>query len=153
MVNIRIANIRDAAAITHISKTVAMEFNVPEFSEEGKNHFIPSLTVEHTLDKLQGDFTYWVAEKVDQAIGYIAFKGASHLYNLFVLKEFQRQGVAKMLWLYAKSAALAANNLDRITVNASTYSVPVYDRFGFSAIGAKQQYKGFVFTPMVLLLK
>jgi hypothetical protein len=54
------------------------------------------------------------------------------------------------LWQYAQKHALASNQVDEFTVNATPYSVPVYERFGFVVAGDRVERKGIAYVPMIL---
>jgi predicted GNAT family N-acyltransferase len=60
----------------------------------------------------------------------------------------QNQGFSRSLWLHVKGIALANGHAGSFTVNATPYAVPVYERFGFAATGARVDKNGISFVPM-----
>ena len=79
-----------------------------------------------------------------------ALRGEAHLYYLFVAKPHQRRGIARELWLTVKEACLKSGHRGVITVNSSTYAIPVYLRFGFVRTGPPEQKDGVLHHPMEL---
>ena len=94
------------------------------------------------------DFSYLIAEVGSELAGVVALRDKRHLYHLFVAQAHQGKGIGRGLWLMVKESALGAGNNGDFTVNSSLNAVPVYERFGFSPIGAKVEKNGVVFLPM-----
>jgi GNAT superfamily N-acetyltransferase len=148
MYTIRPAVPEDAGRISLFIVELAKEFIVNEFRVEGQRYFLGELTPEKMQERLLGEFRFFLAEKKKNLVGVAAVRGSTLLYYLFVGKTFQRQGIAKQLWLIAKEACLHSNSSGFFTVNASTYSVPVYERLGFIRRGPPQEMRGVVYHPM-----
>ncbi|MCH8529481.1 MAG: GNAT family N-acetyltransferase [Saccharospirillum sp.] len=79
-------------------------------------------------------------------VGYLAIKGGSHLYHLFVSEAHQGKGIAKQLWM----AAIEGSPVKCFTLRSSLYAVPVYKRFGFEESGPAGLKDGISFQPMEL---
>lgn len=75
--------------------------------------------------------------------GFITLRDGQHLFNLFVARERQGQGLARALWQQVAQPG------QRYTVNAALPAVPVYERLGFQAAGEAQTVHGVAFMPMV----
>jgi GNAT superfamily N-acetyltransferase len=84
--------------------------------------------------------------------GVAGLKDCSHLLHFFVAPEFQRQGIGRELWEAVKSQALLFGNTRGFTVNATSFAVPVYERFGFRAGGDRIIAGSIAYTPMRLVL-
>jgi GNAT superfamily N-acetyltransferase len=97
------------------------------------------------------NYHYQVAEANGQLIGVVAVRDSGHLFHLFVPATFQRQGIARLLWRLAREQAISSGNPGRFTVNSSLVAVPVYERFGFVAIGPVLTKHGICFQPMDLV--
>jgi GNAT superfamily N-acetyltransferase len=136
-----------------ISKLI-MELSEPFFlspSREGAEPFLASVSKEAERGYLSAsNFSYFAAKANDNLAGFIALRDNSHLFHLFVAKEFQGKGLATQLWSMAKAKALEAGNPGEFTVNSSLNAVPVYKRFGFVRQGEVQSMHGISFQPMRL---
>lgn len=87
--------------------------------------------------------------EVDGTIaGFIAIRDGTHLFNLFVARTFQGQGIGRRLWEQALSQLPSCAAGLTITVNASPTAIPVYGAFGFRAVGGLEQIDGVAFVPM-----
>lgn len=169
-VAIRRACEADAPAISALLYAAAERFFREEFSVEGLAHFRADFSADKVHARLCSDeFRYWVAEIADeqtggkmtssapniapvrQLIGVCAVRGLSHLYNLFTHHDHLQRGVATALWRQA-CAQMRADGVQQVTVNASSYALVAYQRFGFQAIAPLQNVGGVVFTPMRCLL-
>jgi len=110
-----------------------------------------SLTVESFRKRFESDeFQVWVYEVATDAgstvVGYLALRGESHLFHLFVDAEYQKQGIASELWQQLRTdSALSA-----CTVRSSLYAVPVYRKLGFQEYGPVMEKEGLQFQPMQL---
>jgi GNAT superfamily N-acetyltransferase len=147
---IRRAMPEDAEAISALIKSVAHYFTVhPEGL--GAEGFLKTIEPAATCANISApNFHYAVGHIDQQLVGIVALRDTTHLYHLFVDQAFQKQGLSRQLWLHAKEASIAAGNHLGITVNASVYAVPVYERFGFAATGSRVETHGIAFLPMAL---
>ena len=84
--------------------------------------------------------------------GVIAVKDYSHMFHLFVDRDFHKRGIAKQLWSHMKQRSLDRGNNGRFTLNSTTYALPIYLSWGFVVTGDKEQRFGINYTPMVLEL-
>ncbi|MFQ9593448.1 MAG: GNAT family N-acetyltransferase, partial [Anaerostipes caccae] len=69
-----------------------------------------------------------------------------NLVSFCFLEKIQKQGIGRALWNYF----LAQSRTEQITVNASPYAVPVYEKLGFQAVDDEQLTDGIRYTPMTL---
>ena len=141
--------IKDATEITDILKPLALEFLVEEYTKSGKELFLESIVEDSVIKNIENGFEYFLAKDLDHLVGFIAIKEKSHIFNLFVHKSYHKRGVARQLWEHAKRKCLLRYNVTSFTVNASTFSIPVYEKLGFKRSGEKNSYKGVVSTPMM----
>lgn len=138
----------DAPTISSLLTESAERFFANDFTPAGYQHFLTEITPDEVLGRLSGNYVFWVAEEQDKIIGVCAVKEKSHLYYLFTSHEHQRKGVARSLWESAKQFMLA-NGAEKITVNASNFAVPAYERLGFRCVQATQEKNGIYFNPMI----
>ena len=83
-------------------------------------------------------------------LGFIALRDTSHVFHLFVAKEHQRKGVARLLWKEARERALKTGAPTHFTVNSSLGAVAVYRAFDFEPTGEVTSVHGISFLPMRL---
>lgn len=144
--HIRQATTEDAAEISELISSVA-HFFTQEPSGKGAEGFMAGITTEAIRGYIQSpDFYYLAAFHGTTLAGVAALREGKHLFHLFVAPAFQRQGLARQLWLAAKAAATTTTK--EFTVNSTPYAVPVYERFGFVSIGPKVEMNGIAFVPM-----
>ena len=103
---------------------------------------------------LDAGFVYHAAIVDGVLAGFIGVRGGTHVYHLFVDAPFHRRGIARALWLAARSAALdggkGAGHGGIFTVNASNVSVPFYESLGFERT-APMQVSTVRYNPMRLV--
>lgn len=95
-------------------------------------------------------YTYIVAEREGAMLGFIALRDVSHVFHLFVARDYQRTGVARRLWREAKAQALKTSAPRQFTVNSSLRAVATYRAFGFEPAGEVVSVHGISFMPMRL---
>jgi GNAT superfamily N-acetyltransferase len=140
------AAVHDSPAISALILSLSEPFFTSP-TREGAEPFLASVSAEAEASYLaDARFAFWVARHGDTLAGFVALRDGSHLFHLFVAQAFQRQGLARRLWLHALRELPA---VARHTVNASLNAVPVYERLGFRATGAAQHQHGIAFVPMM----
>ena len=146
---IRPATLNDADAISALIKSVAHYFTLQPHGQ-GAEVFLQGIEPAAIAGYIAApDFLYFVGEIDQQLAGLVALRLHRHLYHLFVGPAWQGRGLSRQLWLHVQQAALLAGNHQGVTVNATPYAVPVYERFGFSPTGPRVETKGIAFVPMV----
>jgi GNAT superfamily N-acetyltransferase len=89
--------------------------------------------------------------KVDNVIaGMIEMRDNKHICLLFVDKKYQGISIAHRLMDKAREHALK-NRSALIDVNASIYSLPIYEKLGFQKTADVQEVNGIKFYPMVIV--
>lgn len=150
---IRVATPGDSKNISLLICGLVEKFVVKEFSTQGRDFLLSTLTAESINQNLQAGYRYHVAEVDGLLTGVVAIKGNTHLYHLFVAEQFHRRGIAKKLWHHAMNECLGNCNSIEFTVNSSAYAVGAYKRLGFVAQSGPQEKNGVVFYPMKLLVQ
>jgi ribosomal protein S18 acetylase RimI-like enzyme len=119
----------------------------------GAESFLQTMTSDAQRNLIANkDFSFYVAAVGDEVVGVCALKNTSHLYYLFVRKDFQGRGIARQLWDRARSFSPEGGNTKVFTVNSSLYAIPVYEKFGFKVNGERTEIKGIAYIPMRLEL-
>ena len=122
------------------------EYEAPDYTREGAQEFYKSI---HDPDYLAQLIIYGAYDG-ERLVGVIATRsGGTHIALFFVLGEYHRRGIGKMLF----NTVLNKCGADRLTVNSSPYAVPVYHRLGFSDTITEQTVNGIRFTPMELIIR
>jgi GNAT superfamily N-acetyltransferase len=149
LIRIRAATIDDAAAISALIRPLAEKYISFEFSSQGAEALLNSLSASAMEGYFQTHIIYHVGEANDGLVGVVGMRNNSHLYHLFVAEAFQRQGIAKKLWDVAQEVSRQRGHTGSYTVNASRCSVAVYRKFGFSPSGPLQTRNDVTYFPMV----
>lgn len=138
----------DLPACARLLRASAAEFIVHASPREGACTFLRENDEDGLRGYLAAGHVYHVAAEAGVLAGFIAIRGNSHVFHLFVDKRWHRRGLARRLWETARDAAMARGGDGTFTVNASNHAVPVYAAFGFGAVAPAQCVKGLYFNPM-----
>ena len=115
-------------------------------------HFKPIISSFNALSiakNLQDPtFNYYKAEIKNSLCGVISLRDNTHVYHLFVAEKYQRQGIARALWEYAKFEAKTKGNDGIFTVNSSLNAVETYEHLGFNKVNNQQEKNGINYVPM-----
>jgi GNAT superfamily N-acetyltransferase len=147
-IHIRPATAADATRISDLLSSLSRQFIAHEFTDEGRERLLNSLTPAAIERLLEMGYRYFVAESGRSLAGVVATRDDRHLYHLFVAIEFQRQGLARRLWEFAQYDCAARSGSTEFTVNASRFALPAYERLGFVRVGEVQETGGVVSVPM-----
>ena len=150
---IRAAVPDDSEAISKLICELVEKFIAGEFSPEGRDFLLGTMTAGAIKQSMQSEYRYHVAEVKGLLAGVVAVKGNAHLYHLFVAEQFHRQGIAKKLWQLAMKECLRDGNTGEFTVNSSYYALGVYKKLGFVAQPGPKEKNGVVFYPMKLIVQ
>jgi len=155
---IRIAKETDAAAISLLVLKTAKAHIRGEFSDDGWELFQRLFNEDCQRELLRNKQYYFlVVEQHKQIIGMLALKDISHIFQLFISTDWQRQGVGLMLWNHylqaIKTNKLSKQHFDRITLNASDFGKGFYLKLGFEIAGRRQMKKGVYINPLSYSLK
>ena len=112
---------------------VFMQFEAPEYSDEGINEFYRSIHDDDYVSRLR-------------VFGALSGNEGTHIALFFVKGSRHRQGIGRMLF----QTVMKNRPSGKMTVNSSPYAVPVYHRFGFTDTDIEQVVSGLRFTPMEL---
>lgn len=147
--HVRPATNADAEAISELVIGSVKSQLSADFTADGLAQFAEASSPEKVAERISAGYFYWVAESDSGSIsGVCALRGESHLYNLFTRSDLHRTGVGRALWAHAVSWA-KARGVREVTVNSSSFAVPVYERFGFVKTGPVYESHGILATPMV----
>jgi ribosomal protein S18 acetylase RimI-like enzyme len=149
---IRQATTKDAQAISALISSVSHYFTLHPRGV-GADGFLKTIKPLAIAGYIEDDkFMYFSAFIESDLAGVVAIRDNEHLYHLFVSPKFQRRGLANKLWTFAKEDAIRKSNTNVFTVNSTEYAVPVYEKFGFRAVGQRVEADGIAFVPMKLTI-
>lgn len=146
----RQAVIEDADAISDLILTSQRQFCFHEYTPEGQELMVQLCgrkAVRHYLER--GD-VYFVAEIDGRIVGVAGIRDNKHLAHNFVDATWHRQGISRRLWNLARDECLRRGNPGVFDLRASSYAIPVYERWGFVRTAATDQDYGIISTPMRL---
>jgi GNAT superfamily N-acetyltransferase len=141
---------QDVPAVATILRVLAQEFIVHESTPEGATTFLRENDENAIRGYIALGHVYYVAESDGGIAGFISVRERKHLFHMFVALKWQRQGVGRALWKYARAAAIDAGASGDFTVNSSNFAVPMYAALGFVRTAPMQCLKGLFFNPMAL---
>ena len=131
---------------------VFLEFEAPDYSDEGIQEFKSFLEYESMKAKLQDNqVRMWVCFENENLVGVLATsrtRPTCHICLLFVDKEHHRKGIARSLFNTMTEYYKMNSNYSEITVFSSPYAVEAYHRLGFENTDTEQTINGIRFTPM-----
>ncbi len=136
------AKLKDAETLSLLVHSLSEFISNETLGEVFQN----SLTIESFEKSISNEewFTTLVYEVDEKIIAYISLVNNSHIYHLFVDKNFHRKGIATELW----NCIFKESSSKKITVNASLSSVPFYTKLGFIKTEKEQQSMGIRYQPM-----
>lgn len=146
---IRLAQVNECEALSKIATEAANKFIVGELTVEGREKLLSSLGPASIANDFAAGIMFWVAEQNGRFLGYVAMKPPAHLYHLYVDEAFHGRGVGKALFAEAIRIWSQTHSFDNLTVNASRYAVPIYEKWGFFPTEGLVDRCGVICFPMV----
>jgi len=150
---IRVAVPEDSENISKLICRLVEKFIASEFSSQGREFLLSTMTADAINQNMQSGYRYHVAEIDGLLMGVVAVRDNAHLYHLFVAEQFHRQGIAKKLWHFAMQQCQRDGNTGEFTVNSSAYALGIYKKLGFVAQSGPQEKNGVVFYPMKFIVQ
>ncbi len=124
--------------------SVFMQYEAPDYSEEGVQTFINFINNKEAIDKLE----MYGAFNNGEIAGVIATRNwGNHITLFFVDGKYHRQGIGRKLF----ETVIKSSKEKQITVNSSPYAVEVYKKLGFILNSNEQVADGMRFTPMTYI--
>ena len=144
----RLTTKEDIRASLQLAEDVFMQFEAPDFPPRGVESFKSFIWGRRVKEMIEdGSFALWSCYCENQLVGMLAMRDNSHISLLFVIGDFHRQGIGRMLFAQAKKYA-ALHLKRKITVNASPYGLPFYRAIGFKETDMENVIDGVRSTPM-----
>jgi GNAT superfamily N-acetyltransferase len=136
----------EAAAIAALVEPVYARFLAPEYDEQGRRVFTNYIAADAIADRLRTGSRGWVVEAPDgQLVGFIE-TARRHIHLVVVHADWHNRGLARRLI----ATATADFGSGIVTLNASPYALPIYERIGFRVTGPQVVRNGVIATPMAM---
>lgn len=146
--NIRVAVKNDVGKISDLVASLS-HFYLKDREAKLPEWFGKTLTEGEFSKRITGDeYANFVCEIEGEIAGYIAMKGNSHLFHLFVAEKHQGRGLSRKLWEFAINECVS----DVYTLRSSLYAVPIYKKLGFIESDPAGEKDGIGFQPMKLFV-
>lgn len=132
---------------------VFLKFEAKEYGKEGTDKFVQFLSSTEMQKLFRGGmYILYVATIGKEIIGLISLRSGNHISLLFVDERYHKQGVGRALIQTLRRYLIENTSYVKMTVHASPYGVPFYERIGFEATDVEQKQDGIIYTPMELYL-
>lgn len=131
---------KDISAALKLVLEVFMEFEAPEYTQEGVEEFRNSIEDEDFVGKLN----FYGAFVNDELSGVLAMRAPQHISLFFVKAENQGKGIGRKLFERMKKDY----DVKLFTVNSSPFAVKIYEKLGFTADCPERTTSGIRYTPM-----
>lgn len=137
---IRLLKENELSSAIAIILQVFMEFEAPDYSEEGTQEFRRFLEDPFIIQNLH----FYGAWQGKLLLGVLAAQG-KHICLFFVRKEYHRRGIGRALFQFylEQERPLSA------TVNSSPFAQEFYRKLGFSPTDSEQVTHGIRYIPMI----
>ena len=124
------------------------EFVAPHYSTEGIET-IHASTPRQSAEGFESGDIFLAGVENGEFAAVLRLSEAGHLHHLFVLRQYQGQGLGKRLLLEAVRELCRRDlGVDNVTVNASPNAIEVYRGWGFEEVGPEYVDSGVRATPM-----
>lgn len=146
----RIANIEDAEQISKLILDSQRKYCFHEYTDDGQKLMLQLCGTKAIQTYIERNDVYYVAQDGKQIIGVAGIRDNDHLTHNFVDDRYHRKGISKELWRLATEECARRGNQGSYNLRASTYAIPVYEKWGFVQTGDADQEYGITSTPMEL---
>ena len=147
----RVALPDDAGPISDLILASQREFCFHEYTPDGQRLMARVCGRKAVRQYLERGDVYFIAESRGTIIGVAGIWDNHHLAHNFVATQWHLQGISKRLWHLASTECRKRGNPGRFELRASTYAIPVYEKWGFVRTGPTAMEQGIVSTPMALI--
>lgn len=134
-------------AALQLSLKVFMEYEVPDYTQEGIETFRNLMNDENYIAEIRcyGAFD----QEKGCLVGVIATRNkGNHITLFFGDGQYHRRGIGKELMKFV----VADNKSGKLTVNSSPYAVEIYKKLGFVPTNPEEISEGIRFTHMEMMV-
>ena len=127
-------------AALELCREVFLQFEAPEYSQEGIDFFCAALRDEERTRAMK----FYGAFDGEELVGTLCMRAPQHIGGFFVRADHQRRGIGRRLFDAMRQDYAAQT----FTVHSSPYAVKIYEHLGFRAADGERTACGLRFTPM-----
>ncbi|PKP20081.1 MAG: hypothetical protein CVU05_09865 [Bacteroidetes bacterium HGW-Bacteroidetes-21] len=139
--------------IYQLIKKVYDDFVAVDYSDNGNLFFYNWIQPSKIALRQEIQNNLWVAYDEKRMVGMIEIRENKNISLLFVDKEYQGQGIARMLFQVALNISFERDPcLKTYYVHASPFSIPIYEKLGFVAQDEMKIEHGIKYLPMEMQL-
>jgi GNAT superfamily N-acetyltransferase len=142
----------DCAAMAALLRAASEDFITGDFTEEAARMFFAGNDAAHLRALLDDGTFFFVANDGDAMAGMIGVVPGPRVKYLFVGGHWHRRGIARRLLGLAIGELRRRGGVSDLTLNASDYGLPAYERMGFVVTAPRQERNGVWFTPMRMVV-
>lgn len=122
------------------------KYILPTYTTEGVEFFRDTTSpMSFKMNTFDGSIILYGAFEDDVLVGVLGKRGTNHICLFFTHKDHMGKGIGKKLFAYFLDTTVSGLP---VTVNASDYGVPIYEKLGFVKKSHRREENGTVYTPM-----
>lgn len=148
MTTIQSAGSGQVQAISELIELGLREFLAPDLGPGGLERLLEVLGPVATKGRLDQQWPTFVASDNSDLVGVLMVRPPTHLFNLFLARDWQRRGIGSALVQFADHQVQQVQGARLQTVNASPNAVGFYQRLDFQIDGPLVDDHGVRFQPM-----
>lgn len=125
------------------------KYIMPTYTTEGIEFFRDTTSpLSFKMNTYDGSVTLYGAFDKETMVGVLGKRGTNHICLFFVNCDYMGKGIGKKLFGYFLDTTDKALP---VTVNASDYGIPIYEKLGFVKTDERKSENGTVYTPMTYI--
>lgn len=145
-IKIRVLGDEDFEEASRLIFHTFYKYILPTYTTEGIEFFRDTTSpMSFKMNTYDGSVTLYGAFDNGTMCGVLGCRGTNHICLFFTHRDYMGKGVGKRLFSHFLSKT---DPTLPITVNASDYGIPIYERLGFEVVGERYEDHGTVHTPM-----
>ncbi len=126
------------------------KYILPTYTTEGVEYFRDTTSpLSFKMNTFDGSITLYGAFSENILVGVLGKKGDNHICLFFTHRDYMNRGIGRKLFSHFLTTI---NKSLPVTVNASDYGIPIYEKLGFKKAKERQEENGIVYTPMEFIV-
>lgn len=122
------------------------KYILPTYTMDGIEFFRDTTSpMSFRMNTFDGSITLYGAFLDETLVGVLGKRGTNHICLFFTDRDYMGKGIGRKLFNYFIKTT---DESLPITVNASDYGIPVYEKLGFVKTDSRKEENGTVYTPM-----
>lgn len=137
---LRKAGISDAPELNKLYQNTILSVNRKDYSQEETEDWAScGNSLQNSEDSIANQYFIVAENKNKQIVGFSSIRQDGYLHTMFIHKDYQRQGIASLLYKQIEKYALE-NDIKRITSEVSITAKGFFEKQGFT-VDEKQKRK------------